>query len=159
MVCLRHQVSYITIELLVMSRNICLHNESIWQLSVRFWTGSRASECFTNNFSMAIQIRWKFHVVVIQFWGNKSLQIFAHAMTAELSWHKQNRLAITLLEFGLDQNEVKNYIFYGYFLWSWNTDTLWTVFLLVWWALVSKRFSKCIARLCFYFQTQEIISP
>ena len=36
---------------------------------------------------------------VIQFLIMKLQQIFAHAMTAQLSWHVQNFVAITELEF------------------------------------------------------------
>ena len=49
---------------------------------------------FTNGFSIAIQIRWKFRFalisIVIQWWQ----QNFVHGTTAVLSWHVQRFVAI-----------------------------------------------------------------
>ena len=49
----------------------------------------------TNAFSCQIQIHWKIDVSVNSFPMIGSLQIFAHAMTAVLSWHVQNFVVIT----------------------------------------------------------------
>ena len=51
-------------------------------------------------FLLAIQIRWKFRLVVIQLLAIRSQQVFAHATTAQLSWHVQKFVTITLLESG-----------------------------------------------------------
>ena len=40
---------------------------------------------FTNNFSITIQMWWKFHFALIQILINRSLQNLAHGTTAELS--------------------------------------------------------------------------
>ena len=48
---------------------------------------------FANDFSIAIQIRWKFHSALIQVVVMGSLQNFAHGMTALLSWHVHNIIA------------------------------------------------------------------
>ena len=49
---------------------------------------------FFNGFSIAIQIRWKFHFSLTPILITWSLQNFEHAMTAQLSWHVQNIVAI-----------------------------------------------------------------
>ena len=52
-----------------------------------------------NEFSLTIQIRWKFYLAVIQLLMSISQQHFAHATTAQLSCHVQNFVTITVLEF------------------------------------------------------------
>ena len=44
--------------------------------------------------------------IVIKFLGTLSLQYFAHAMTAWLSWHVQNFVVITSFEFGWEETEI-----------------------------------------------------
>ena len=61
---------------------------------------------FTNDFSITIQIRWKFHLALIQVLVIISQQNLAHATTAQLSCHVPNIVAITLLVFGWEQNEI-----------------------------------------------------
>ena len=61
---------------------------------------------FTNDFSIKIQIRWKFHLVLIQLLMTISQQNLAHATKAQLSCHVPNIVAITLLVFGWEQNEI-----------------------------------------------------
>ena len=58
------------------------------------WTGAR----FTNDFLTAIQIWWKLHLAIIPLLAIRSQQILAHAMTAQLSCHVQNFVAITVSE-------------------------------------------------------------
>ena len=53
---------------------------------------------FTNDILPAIQIRWKLCLAVITLLAIRSQQIFAHATTAQLSYHVQNFIAITVLE-------------------------------------------------------------
>ena len=55
---------------------------------------------------LAIQVRWKLCLAVIQLLPVRSQQIFAHAMTAQLSWHVQNFVVITLSESMLKQNQI-----------------------------------------------------
>ena len=50
---------------------------------------------FINSVFIAIQIRWKFRFAVIPVLINISLQVFAHATTALLSWHVQKFVAMT----------------------------------------------------------------
>ena len=45
---------------------------------------------FTNNFSITIQMWWKFHFALIQILIKWSLQYLAHGTTAGLSWHVPN---------------------------------------------------------------------
>ena len=49
---------------------------------------------FTNGFSIAIQIRWKFRITLILILIQWSLQNFVHGTTAVLSWHVQKFVAI-----------------------------------------------------------------
>ena len=72
-----------------------LYSGVLWDLSRQrnqlppLWgTGPR----FTNGFSIAIQIRGKFHFILISILIQLSLQIFVHGRTAVLSWHVQNLL-------------------------------------------------------------------
>ena len=53
---------------------------------------------FGNGILPAIQIRWKIRLAVIPLLVIKSQQFFAHAMTAELSCHVKNFVAVTLAE-------------------------------------------------------------
>ena len=57
------------------------------------WSRAR----FTNDISLAIQFRWKIRLVVIQLFATVSQQISAYAMTAQLSSHVQNFVAINAL--------------------------------------------------------------
>ena len=61
---------------------------------------------FTNDFSITIQIRWKFHLALIQLLVIISRQNLAHATTAQLSCHVPNIVAITISLFGWEQNEI-----------------------------------------------------
>ena len=61
---------------------------------------------FTNDFSITIQIRWKFHLALIQLLVIISRQNLAHATTAQLSCHVPNIVAITILLFGWEKNEI-----------------------------------------------------
>ena len=45
---------------------------------------------FTNDFSIVIQIQWKIGFSVTSMLSIISLQNFAHATSAQLSWHVQN---------------------------------------------------------------------
>ena len=49
---------------------------------------------FTNGFSIAIQIRWKFRFTITSILLQWSLQNFVHGTTAVLSWHVQKIVAI-----------------------------------------------------------------
>ena len=49
---------------------------------------------FTNDFSIVIQIQWKFHSALIQVFHKWLLWNFAHSTTAVLSWHVQKFVAI-----------------------------------------------------------------
>ena len=49
---------------------------------------------FNNDFSIAIQIRWKFHFTLTSIVIQWSLQNFVHGMIAVLSWHVQKMVVI-----------------------------------------------------------------
>ena len=78
-----------------------------WSLYWRTWAviifhpGAR----FTKDFLPAIQIRWKPCLAVILLLAIRSQQVFAHATTAQLSYHVQNFAAITVLETSWEQIE------------------------------------------------------
>ena len=61
---------------------------------------------FTDTLSTVIQIQWKICLSIIPFQAFISPHSCAHAMTAQLSWHVLNCVAIRSLEFGWDQNEI-----------------------------------------------------
>ena len=69
---------------------------------IRFHPGDH----FTNNFLPAIQIRWKLRLAVIPLLAIKSQQIFAHATSAQLSWHTQKFVAITVSESRWEWHEI-----------------------------------------------------
>ena len=74
-------------------RSLILHTRhDNWAVaeSVNFWPGAH----FTNDFSIVIQMRWKFHSSLIQVVSMWSLSHFAHGTTAVLSLHVQNFVAI-----------------------------------------------------------------
>ena len=55
---------------------------------------------------LPLPARWKFHLALIQLLMIISQQNLAHATTAQLSCHVPNIVAITLLVFGWEQNEM-----------------------------------------------------
>ena len=58
-----------------------------------WWPGA----CFIKVFLPAIQIRWKLRLAITPLVAIRSQQIFAHATTAQLPFHVQNFVAITVL--------------------------------------------------------------
>ena len=60
---------------------------------------------FTNNFSITIQMWWKFHFALILALIKWSLQNVAHGTTAGLSWHVPNFVAIWSTVIELELNE------------------------------------------------------
>ena len=75
------------------------------------WVANDSLHCgpgtnFTKDFSITIQIRWKFHLALIQLLEIISTQNLAHATTAPLSCHVPNFVEIHLLVFGWEQNEI-----------------------------------------------------
>ena len=65
-----------------------------------------ASSIITNDFLLAIQIRWKLRLAVIPLLAIRPPQIFAHVTTAPLSCHVQNFVAIAVLESKWEWNEI-----------------------------------------------------
>ena len=63
---------------------------------------------FTNDFSITIQIQWKFHfgVAVVLFPFIVPQQTYVHTMTMQLSCHVQKFTVISLLEFGWEQRKI-----------------------------------------------------
>ena len=59
---------------------------------------------FTNNFSITIQMWWKFNFALIQIQIKWSLQNFAHDTTAVLSWQVQDFVAILSAAIKLDES-------------------------------------------------------
>ena len=73
-----------------------------WKHKTRKHAGPR----FTNGFSIAIQIRWKFRFTLISILIQWSLQNFVHGTTAVLSWHVQKFVAIWWPATELQQGEI-----------------------------------------------------
>ena len=48
----------------------------------------------------------KNHFSVVKFLAIRLLQNFTHVMTAQLSWHVQNLVVITVFEIELERNEI-----------------------------------------------------
>ena len=68
---------------------------------------------FTNNFSITIQMWWKFHFALIPILIKWSLHYLAHGTTAGLSWHMPNFVVIWL---SVIESELK-----------WNFHQIWIV--------------------------------
>ena len=68
--------------------------------------GTQPRDPFHNDFSIAIQIRWKFRFTLISILIQWSLQNFVHGTTAVLSWHVQKIVAIWWPATELQQDEV-----------------------------------------------------
>ena len=79
--------------------------EGRWMIGPNGWHLCSGTH-FTNDFSITIQMWWKFHLALIQLLMIISQQHLAHATTAQLSCHVPNIVAITLLVFGWEQNEI-----------------------------------------------------
>ena len=82
------------------------HCSSLQTLTKRIINTLRPGTHFTNEFSITIQIRWKFHLALTQLLVIISRQNLAHDTTAQLSCHVPNIVAITLLVFGWEQNKI-----------------------------------------------------
>ena len=67
------------------------------------WFGAGAH--FPNEFSIVIQIRWKFHSTLFEVVVKWSLWHFAHGTIAVLSWHVQNCIAIWYTTMSLHLNQ------------------------------------------------------
>ena len=66
------------------------------QITCRLNPGTRC----TNKISITIQIRWEFHLALIQLLVIILQQNLAHVTTAHLSCYLQQCVAITALQFG-----------------------------------------------------------
>ena len=60
----------------------------------------------TDDISCKILIWWILFYVIIHVQVTRSLHNFAHAMTAQLSWHVQNFVVIVSLKSELEINEI-----------------------------------------------------
>ena len=69
-----------------------------------YWIGTGTH--FTNDFSITIQMWWKFHFALIQILIKWSLQYLAHGTTAGLSWHVPHVVAIWSSAVELELNEI-----------------------------------------------------
>ena len=99
--------NYIIIQTLPVAYNISLRSlhffpALLWYGIGQFNPGPR----FTNGFSIAIQIRWKFRFTLTSTLILWSLQNFVHGTTAVLSWHVQKFVAIWWPASELWQGEV-----------------------------------------------------
>ena len=103
---LSHQI-YRTFHLDVSTEKNYFRNQTSDEINLRHGVQSCPPGArFTNEFLPEIQIRWKIHLAVILLLAIRSQQIFAHATTAQLSCHVQNFVAITVLEFRWQLNEI-----------------------------------------------------
>ena len=75
-------------------------------MDMKWLFGYQPGPRFTNGFSIAIQIRWKFRFTLISILIQWSLQNFVHGTTAVLSWHVQKFVAIWWPATELQQGEV-----------------------------------------------------
>ena len=78
----------------------------IWKTNTLFFTKLKPGAHFTNNFSITIQMWWKFHFALIQILKKWSLQYLAHGTTAGLSWHVPNFVAIWSSVIELELSEI-----------------------------------------------------
>ena len=85
----------------------------LWKVKCHLFQSYLSGAHFTNDFTITIQIRWKFHLALIQLLMTISQQNLAHATTTQLSRHVPNIVAITLLVFGWEQ--------------KWNFHHIWIV--------------------------------
>ena len=106
----RHHVVYICWGILFEKKipfHSCVVNQNFsYLLAMLCCCNSVPGTHFTNDFSITIQIRWKFHLALIQLLVIISRQNLAHDTTAQLSYHVPNIVAITILLFGWEQNEI-----------------------------------------------------
>ena len=86
--------------------NICFMKNDLVIEKCLFIMLSGLGPRFTNIFSIAIQIRWKFHFTLISILIQWSLQNFVHGTTAVLSWPVQKFGAIWWPATELPQGEV-----------------------------------------------------
>ena len=77
-----------------------------WMCAKPEMTWSSTGPRFTNTFSIAFQIRWKFRFTLISSLIEWWLQNFVHGMTAVLSWHVQKIVVIWWPPTELQQDEV-----------------------------------------------------
>ena len=84
-------------------------NEYLRESNPQLWHISCTGGHFNKDFSIATQIQLKFLFAIIPFFDVLSLQIFAHATTAPLSWHVQKLVVIRQLKLSLQQNEIMSY--------------------------------------------------
>ena len=76
------------------------------ELGKSSWNEPQVPISIISDFSITIQIQQKFHLAVIQLPMIILQQNFAHATTAQLSYHVQNFVAITSLLLGCEENEI-----------------------------------------------------
>ena len=113
------EIHHILVNVLSWRRRVFFHNyachsvliaqlhdsfNSLWPWDTTWQNRSGAH--FTNNFSITIQMWWKFHFALIQILMKWSLQNLAHGTTAELSWHVPNFVAIWSPVIELELNEI-----------------------------------------------------
>ena len=74
---------------------------------INMWnTSQQPGPRFTNIFSIAVQIRWKFHFILTSILIQLSLQNYLHSTTAVLLWHVQIFVAIWWPAMELQQGTV-----------------------------------------------------
>ena len=78
--------------------NLNLNYLTMLGLKLTYFSKGGPGARFTNGFLPAIQIRWKLRLATIPLLAIRSQRNFAHATTAQLSFHVQKIVAITVLE-------------------------------------------------------------
>ena len=78
----------------ILSTNTITTMRYIWDYAINLMDEignplSQPGPRFTNSFSIAIEIRWKFLLTLISILTQWSLQFFVHGKPAVLSWHVQ----------------------------------------------------------------------
>ena len=94
-----------TMEFTILVRWYLFIESGPWQSVVQRATAGPGAH-FTNNFSITIQMWWKFHFAPIQILIKWSLQYLAHGTTAGLSWHVPNFVAIWSSVIELELSEI-----------------------------------------------------
>ena len=84
----------------------CHHDWARHSVTANTTNATFCSCLFTNDFSIIIQIRWKFHSALIHVVMKKSLWNFSHGMTAGLSWHVQIFLQNNILQWNYTKTKI-----------------------------------------------------
>ena len=98
------KISILDISLKISYLRLQLHLPEVSELKKFSWSYCMPEVHFTNDFSIVIQTRWKFHSALIQVVVKQSLWNFGCGTTTMLSWHVQNFVVIWYIKMKLHSN-------------------------------------------------------